>query len=329
MGSKNALAQEPERGADRAVGRVARNRMRIAWMYYVEGLTQNEIADRLGIGRVTVVRNINEAIRMREVKIWIEGNIAECTRLEQDLKAKFGFVDAVVVPEPSDKSAISKSIGVATGMYITGQLHDDMVIGVGWGATLYESLQTLSPGRFSGLEVVSLLGGVVEARRYNPGEFAWQFANIVGADSYLMPAPVIVDSPATRKVLIEKCGIGTAFAHAEKMDLALLSVGSMAVQSTSFRFGFLSEEDRASLKAAGAVGELMFNYFDRDGQLIDHPINGRVMSMPIDSLKKVPRRVMASGGKDKHEALLGSIKLVGCNILLTNEETAQALIDAK
>jgi deoxyribonucleoside regulator len=106
-------------------------------------------------------------------------------------------------------------------------------------------------------------------------------------------------------------------------------LGSMAVQSTSFRFGFLSEEDRASLKAAGAVGELMFNYFDRDGQLIDHPINGRVMSMPIDSLKKVPRRVMASGGKDKHEALLGSIKLVGCNILLTNEETAQALIDAK
>ena len=58
-------------------GRVARNRMRIAWMYYVEGLTQNEIADRLGIGRVTVVRNINEAIRQREVKIWIEGDVAE------------------------------------------------------------------------------------------------------------------------------------------------------------------------------------------------------------------------------------------------------------
>ena len=65
-----------------APGRVARNRMRIAWMYYVEGLTQNEIADKLGIGRVTVVRNINEAIRQREVKIWIEGDVAECLELE-------------------------------------------------------------------------------------------------------------------------------------------------------------------------------------------------------------------------------------------------------
>ena len=33
--------------AEASPGRVARNRMRIAWMYYVEGLTQNEIADRL------------------------------------------------------------------------------------------------------------------------------------------------------------------------------------------------------------------------------------------------------------------------------------------
>ena len=79
--------------------------MRIAWMYYVEGLTQNEIADKLGIGRVTVVRNINEAIRQREVKIWIEGDVAECLELEGQLKQAFGFKEAVVVPEPSNPGA--------------------------------------------------------------------------------------------------------------------------------------------------------------------------------------------------------------------------------
>src|SRR6185295_20303504 len=87
--------------AEASPGRVARNRMRIAWMYYVEGLTQNEIADKLGIGRVTVVRNINEAIRQREVKIWIEGEVAECLELEAQLKSAFNLRDAVVIPEPS------------------------------------------------------------------------------------------------------------------------------------------------------------------------------------------------------------------------------------
>ena len=94
--SRKSRTLPPERGA----GRIARNRMRIAWMYYVEGLTQNEIADKLGIGRVTVVRNINEAIRQREVKIWIEGEVSECFELEAQLKQAFGFKEAVVVPEP-------------------------------------------------------------------------------------------------------------------------------------------------------------------------------------------------------------------------------------
>src|SRR5436190_10053903 len=87
--------------AETSPGRVARNRMRIAWMYYVEGLTQNEIADRLGIGRVTVVRNLNEALRRREVKIWIEGEVAECLELEGRLRESFDLKEAIVVPEPS------------------------------------------------------------------------------------------------------------------------------------------------------------------------------------------------------------------------------------
>ena len=329
MGSKTGqLSEKSQPALDRNAGRVARNRMRIAWMYYVEGLTQNEIAEKLGIGRVTVVRNINEAIRQREVKVWLEGEIADCTALEHELKQALKLDDVVVVPAPSSPVALSKSIGVAAGMYMSEQLHDDMVIGVGWGSTLYESLQTLSPRNFSGLEVVSLLGGVVEARRYNPAEFAWQFANTVGADSYLLTAPAIVDSVETKKALIERCGLSTVIAHAEKMDVALLSLGGMTAQSTSFRFGFVNENDRASLVAKGAVGDLLFNYFDVSGQLVDHPINQRVMSIPIDSIRRAPRRIIASGGPEKIDGLLGAIKLVDCNVLITDESTARGLLSA-
>jgi DNA-binding transcriptional regulator LsrR (DeoR family) len=327
--TKTSIAHAPKNNSDRTSGRVARNRMRIAWMYYVEGLTQNEIADKLGIGRVTVVRNINEATRLREVKVWLEGEIADCTALEHELKQALKLDDAVVVPEPSKPDALAKSIGVAAGMYVSEQLHDNMVIGVGWGGTLYESLQTLSPRSFSGLEVVSLLGGVVEARRYNPAEFAWQFANTVGADSYLLTAPAIVDSAETKRALIERCGLSTVIAHAEKMDVALLSVGGMEAHSTSFRFGFINEQDRAGLKAKGAVGDLLFNFFDENGTLVDHPINQRVMSIPLDSIRRASRRIIASGGGEKVKALIGGMKLVNCNVLITDESTARGLLAAQ
>ena len=113
---------------DRGAGRIARNRMRIAWMYYVEGMTQNEIAERLGIGRVTVVRNINEAIKQREVKIRIEGDIAECIEIEDALKKKFNLQEAIVVPEPTNPENIAKSIGNAAGMFISDILKDGMCV---------------------------------------------------------------------------------------------------------------------------------------------------------------------------------------------------------
>ena len=312
---------------ERSAGRIARNRMRIAWMYYVEGLTQNEIADRLGIGRVTVVRNINEALKQREVKIWITGHVAECLDLEALLKEKFNLLDALVVPEPANPDNTSRVIGNAAGMYITDQLTDDFCLGVGWGATLYASLQTLSPRELSNVDVVSLLGGIVQARRFNPAEFAWQFANTVGANCYLLTAPAVVDSEQTRRALIERCGLDEVLRRSEKMDMALLSVGTMSKDATSFRFGFFTEEERMSLKKKGAVGDMLYNFFDKNGELVDHPINRRVMSMPIENLKTVSKRVLISGGNDKVEALLGGIQLVNANVIITNESTARQLVE--
>lgn len=295
-------------------------------MYYVEGLTQNEIADRLGIGRVTVVRNLNEAIRQREVKIWIEGDVAACLELEAELKDAFNFREAVVVPEPSDPANTTKAIGVAAGMYITDNLADDMSIGVGWGATLYESLQTLAPREFDNMQVISLLGGIVQARRFNPSEFAWQFARMVGADCYLLAAPAIVDSPETKEALIERCGLRDVLRRAEKLDMAVLSAGIPAPDSTAFRFGFLSDEERTALIRLGAVGDILYNFYDRDGRLVDHPINRRVISIPIEQLRGLPRRIIASGGNEKVDSLLGAIRLIDCNVLITNEATARELL---
>lgn len=315
----------PERGA----GRIARNRMRIAWMYYVEGLTQNEIADRLGIGRVTVVRNINEAIRQREVKIWIEGDVSECLDLEAELKAAFGLKEAVVVPEPTQAGNVAKSVGFAAGMYMSDRITDHMSIGVGWGATLYESLQTFAPGNISNAQVIALLGGIVQARKFNPAEFAWQFARSLEADCFLLQAPAVVDSPATREALIERCGLNDVFRRAERLDIALLSVGTMAPSSTAFRFNLVSDEERVELMRRGAVGDMLFNFFDRNGAVIDHPVNRRTMSIPLPQLRNVPERVIASGGIDKVECLLGAMKLIDCNVLITTEETAREMIIRK
>jgi len=116
--------------------RSARLRQRAAWMYYVEEMTQNAIADALGVGRVTVVRLLSEARAMNEVRISLSRDVAELSRLEIDLQKGYGIAEAVVAPLSTRGADPRAAIGAATGQYVSDMLRPDMKIGLGWGQTL-------------------------------------------------------------------------------------------------------------------------------------------------------------------------------------------------
>ena len=167
----------------------------------------------------------------------------------------------------------------------------------------------------------------MQARRRNPSEFAWQFAQILEADCYLLAAPAIVDSPETKQALMERCGLSDVLRRARALDLALLSTGIMQATATSFRFGFMTEKERAELIACGAVGDLLFNFYNARGELVDHPVNQRIMSIPLADLRQAKRRIIASGGKEKAASIRGAMRLVGCSELITDEAAALALLE--
>src|ERR1041384_7888378 len=91
-------AQVADAGAPATDRRADRLRIRAAWMYFIEQMTQNEIADVLGVGRVTIVRMLAEARARNEVKITIESELLEIVRLERALEKTFGLQQALVAP---------------------------------------------------------------------------------------------------------------------------------------------------------------------------------------------------------------------------------------
>ena len=113
--------------------------------------------------------------------------------------------------------------------------------------------------------MVSLLGGIAAARRFNPAEFAWQFAEQFNGEGYLIPAPALVDSPETKHALLEHCGLAEIFQMADHLDMVLLSVGAIETITTSYRMGHLSEAERRELVEAGAVGDILYTSSTRRG----------------------------------------------------------------
>ena len=302
-----------------------RLRARAIWLYHVEGCTQNDIANQLGINRVMVVRLLADARRRNEVRITISAPLTELIVLERAMETRFGINRVIVAPFADPEADPVKVIAAAAGNFISGEMKAGMTVGVGWGRTLYNTLPFITGTTLQDFRVVSLLGGIAAARRFNPAEFAWQFTELFQGEGFLIPAPAVVDSPETKHALLERCGLASIFEMADKLDMALLSVGGITNLTTSYRTGYLSEADRRSLIEAGAIGDVLYNFIDKDGALLDHEVNTRVISVNLTRLRKTPERVLISGGKDKLVALKAAINTVMPTTLITDEQTALAM----
>ncbi|CDX23281.1 Transcriptional regulator, DeoR family [Mesorhizobium sp. ORS 3324] len=303
-----------------------RLRIRAAWMYFIEQMTQNEIADVLGIGRVTVVRMLAEARSRNEVRIAIESELSEIVRLERELERVFGLEQAFVAPLSGVDADPTAGIAARTGAYLSEAMRSGMRVGVGWGRTLFATLPFIAAKSLTDFQVISLLGGVGVARRFNPAEFAWRFAQVFQGDGYLIPTPAVVDSVETKVALVERCGLQEVFRMADRLDAVLVSIGGIASATTFYRGGFLDERDREALLSRGAVGDVLFHFYNRRGELLDHPINDRVMSVEVDRLRRAPLRILASGGHEKTEALLGAMHLIAPTVFITDEESARRIL---
>ena len=303
-----------------------RLRARAIWLYHVEGCTQNDIATQLGINRVMVVRLLADARRRNEVRITISAPLTELLLLEREMETRFCINRVIVAPFADPEGDPVKVIAAAAGNFISREMNAGMTVGVGWGRTLFNTLPFITGTTLEDFRVVSLLGGIAAARRFNPAEFAWQFAELFQGEGFLIPAPAVVDSPETKHALLERCGLSAIFEMADNLDVALLSCGGISSLTTSYRTGYLSEADRRSLIEAGAIGDVLYNFIDEKGNLVEHEVNDRVISVNLARLRRTPERVLISGGKDKLIAMQAAITTVAPTTLILDEQTAIALL---
>lgn len=302
-------------------------RLRAAWLYHGFGLTQSDVAEQLGIGRSTVIRLLEEAHQRGEVRITIDDRLPDLAELSIRLERALGLDEAIVVPSPAGQTGTARAVGLALGRLLSECVTDGMTIGVGWGRTLSAALESFSPPKRTGIKLMSLMGGAVEAQFTNPFEFAWRLATELQAECFLFPAPLVVDSADMRRLLMADRGIARLSDLARRLDLAVVSAGSLAESSGSLVHRLITPDEAMELKAQGCVADIMCNFIDAQGGLINHPVNGRVMSVGVDALRAAGHKVLAGGGRDRAAAILAVHRSIGCNTLVTDEQAARALID--
>ena len=302
---------------------------RVAWLYFMEGMTQDAVAARLGLTRQRVLRILANARQDGTVQVRVITRLSACVALERRLESTLGIERCIVIPAPEDESQLTSLLGAALGGYVSETLADGMTVGLGWGATLQASLTHITARNLRDATVVSLLGGLTRASGVNPAEGAWRFADLIGAESFLLTAPVFAPDEDTRNALRRHPGIAEVLARAERLDMALLSVGDLSPGSTLVRHGLLSRDKLAELRRAGAVADLLCQFIDAAGTLVDHPINRWVLAANLASLRQTPRLVLASGGWHKVEAIRAAVRLLSPGVLITDQVAAEGLLSGE
>ena len=301
--------------------------VKTAWLYYVEGLTQEQIAEKLGVNRVKVMRTLAACAAEGVVVTSINARTARQVELERALERRWGLGAAVVVPTPSGEEHLEKAIGHAVALYLGEAMQDGMTLAIGGGATLHASLGFLARRSLKGASVVALVGSLPHSQWINPSIVAARVAETFGVDSYQITAPVMVNDPALRELLWRQPALKAVRERAAAADIALLTVGEMSADATVFRYGIVPADMLAPLKAKGAVANLLCSFVDADGRLVDHEVNQRVMAIGLDVVGAVPNVVLAAGGPHKIAPIRAALKAVKANVLITDSDTAAALTE--
>ncbi len=71
---------------------------RVAWCYYHDGLTQNDIGERLGLPRLKISRLLEKGRQSGVIRVQINSRYEGCLALESELQQRFGLKIARVLP---------------------------------------------------------------------------------------------------------------------------------------------------------------------------------------------------------------------------------------
>ncbi|AZO36433.1 MAG: sugar-binding transcriptional regulator [Mesorhizobium sp.] len=301
---------------------------RAAWLHYAGGLTQSEVAKRLGLTSLKAHRLITKANQEGLVKVYIDGEISECVALEDELSGRYGLDYCEVVPDFDPEELPLKALGIAGAQFLKREIErgEDALIGVGHGRTLAACVEYLPRISANGIRFVSLLGGLTRKFSANPHDVIHRLAERTGAAAYVMPVPMFANTVEDRAVLLGQKGISEVFDLARSADLLLAGIGTAEQEASLVATGMIEKGEMEETRHNGAVGELLGHFFDDAGKQVATTVSCRALALAREDIAN--RRIVAvAGGKIKVRAIKSVLEGRYLKGLITDERTAQSLVE--
>jgi len=306
-------------------------KIKIVKLFYQNKMSKIGIGRKLRISRFKVAQYLNEALNEGLVEIDIMDNSDFSTDLEDMIEKKFKIQQAKIVKTSASYGQTKKNIGKAAAVLLEDLVHNGDTIGVAWGTTLYEMLNSLSLNKkIRNISVVQLTGGLHQVEMdYSPVELTRRTAKIFRAKIFQLYVPAIVGSPHTMEVLLSENNIRRTIGMFSRVNIALIGIGSVVPGLSTMLYldGFINKKDIETIRKSKAVGDINSYFYDINGKECFTKLNKRTIGINLSQLKKIRYVMGVAGGLNKARAIYGALKGGIVNIIVTDSETAKNILN--
>lgn len=294
--------------------------LRAAWYYYMENMTQQQISEIMGVSRMRVVKLLESARQSGIIQFRFRSDQSYRMDLEQRFIRRWNLKDAFIVSVDSSTADVDTSLGKAAAMYLADQIHEDCFINWGHGNTLNKTLSQLLQMCNHHLSIIGLTGGV---DYYLPRSRTMYY----NAKLHVIPAPLIMSSAEAARMMMMEKSVQEIFNMIGHASLTVVGIGGISPNATLVKNGTLSKNDLLLLTMKGAVGDILSQFIDKDGNKIQSAFDDRMVSISLDVLKELPNVIGIAGGVNKAAAIRAALQGGYLNRLIIDEETANLIMN--
>jgi DNA-binding transcriptional regulator LsrR (DeoR family) len=262
------------------------------------------------------------------IKVRVNHKVASCLELAIALRQRYNLAVCDVVPVNDDNAdQVLRKIAVAAAQLMESYLNEvkPKIIALGSGQTIKAVVGELNMLARPQHRLLSLVGTIARDGSSNPYDAALQAAEKIGAKCFLIPAPLLADSPEERKQWCHHRLYRIVEELSSQFDVAFVGIGDIRLGCPLHRDGFLTSEEVMELLKAGAVGDNLGWAFNDAGELVRASTQQRVTSIQLRRPPKKPVIAFA-GGEHKAAAVLGALRGQWINGLVIDEICARMIL---
>lgn len=301
---------------------------RVAWLYYLGNLTQQDIAKHMNLSRPTVQRLLNLALENGVVQVKIDHTVGTCMSLAKRLQERFGLDVCEVAPiEDLTTSKIDKALALTGSRFLERVLHRPHLTGValGTGRAIRAICHELTHLSLSHFKVISLAGSVTSDGSFNRYDASLSLAEKTDGKYFILSIPLLADDAADRDYWYASRTYQRQLSGYQECQIAMVGVGWVGDNCPLVLDGHCTQSTMTELMAHGAAGEILGWMYDANGALIAHRYNDCVTSFTQSTLLQRPV-IGVAGGEQKHQAIFSALKGGWLNGLITDQHTAEFLL---